>query len=328
MYKQYNFTFFLESIMNCQQQNNLNPIHEPQLHAKCPAQLRFEVRLNLAKVIKKFNKEQYTLKELHQLLGKTETTKAISKGNVKMPGRHFSSSAFFCQTGSILMKKEGTPCSHCYATKGNYAYTTNISGNSRNSLAIEYYQNVVGSFDLWTFALIKLIEYHAEKTEVIKDDKGEVIGIVDPLYFRFHDAGDIQSLEHLEAINNVALALPHVNMWLPTRELAYVKQFFDKNGSFAPNLVVRQSQHKNGKKPFAFSKYPQLLTSTVSWNEGTHNCPALTQYIEKWVKNRKTNQIELKRQYGVCEGIGQDGKHNSCRNCWDSKIPNINYTLH
>tara|TARA_R100001224_G_scaffold6292_1_gene3630 strand:+ start:589 stop:1536 length:948 start_codon:yes stop_codon:yes gene_type:complete len=315
----------MELVMNCQQ-NNLNPIKEPQLHAKCPAMLRIEVRMNLAKVIKKFNKDQYNLKELHQLLGKSEKNKAISKGNVKMPGRHFSSSAYFCQTGSILMKKKDTPCSKCYATRGNYATGNNIKGNSMNSLAIEYYQNVVQSFDLWTFALIKLIEYHAGKTEYIKDAKGNIIGIVDPLFFRFHDAGDVQSLQHLEAINNIAVALPHVNFWLPTRELTYVKEFFDKHGLFASNLVVRQSQHKNGKKPFEFSKYPQLLTSTVSWDEGSHNCPALTQYVEKWVK--KKGELKLIKQFGVCEGIGLNGKHNSCRNCWDSKITNINYTLH
>ena len=313
--------------MNCQQ-NNLNPIHEPQLHDKCPAMLRIEVRMNLAKVIKKFNKEQYTLKELHMLLGKTESTKSISAGNVKMPGRHFSSSAFFCQTGAILMKKKDTPCSKCYATRGNYATGSNISGNSRNSLAIEYYQNVHGSFDLWSFALVKLIEHHASKVEQIKDAKGNIIAIVDPLYFRFHDAGDVQSLAHLEAINNIAVALPHVNFWLPTRELTYVKQFLDKHRNFATNLVVRQSQHKNGKKPFSFSKYPQLLTSTTSWESAPNNCPALGQYVEKWVKNKKTKKLELKKQYGVCDGTGSDGKQNKCRACWDPEIANINYTLH
>lgn len=325
MYIQYKKNLFYGVTMNCQT-NNLNPIHEPKLHAKCPAMLRIEVRMNLAKVIKSFDKNQYTLKQLHQLLGKTESTKAISSGNVKMPGRHFSSSAYFCQTGAILMNKKDTPCSKCYATRGNYATGTNISGNSRNSLAIEYYQNVVGSFDLWEFALIKLIEHHSAKTEQIKDAKGNIIGIVDPLFFRFHDAGDIQSLEHLKAINNIALALPEVNFWLPTRELTYVKEFFDKNGDFAANLVVRQSQHKNGKKPFNFAKYPQLLTSTVEWDKGKHNCPALTQHVEKWVK--KKGELKLIKQFGVCEGIALDGNYNSCRNCWSRDIPNINYTLH
>ena len=42
-------------------------------------------------------------------------------------------------------------------------------------------------------------------------------------WFRWHDAGDIQSLEHLEKIFEVCKQTPETMHWMPTREAQFLK---------------------------------------------------------------------------------------------------------
>jgi hypothetical protein len=55
-------------------------------------------------------------------------------------------------------------------------------------------------------------------------------------YFRWHDSGDIQSLEHLEKIAQVCNATPGTKHWLPTREYGIVKAFVAKHGKIRTSL--------------------------------------------------------------------------------------------
>jgi hypothetical protein len=61
-------------------------------------------------------------------------------------------------------------------------------------------------------------------------------------WFRWHDAGDVQDLQHLNNIFKICEATPDTKHWLPTRE-AWIKKELDR----APaNLVIRFSTSNDG----------------------------------------------------------------------------------
>jgi hypothetical protein len=53
-------------------------------------------------------------------------------------------------------------------------------------------------------------------------------------YFRWHDSGDIQGLEHFAKIVEVARATPNTLHWLPTREAQTVASY---TGTLPDNLL-------------------------------------------------------------------------------------------
>lgn len=250
--------------------------------------------------IKQLTKEGYpNLKSLRAAVGVLPTCKAISNRNKKMPGYTYGSSAWFCQTGSKLWDVVNSACSRCYAMKGRYAIDNVMKSKDMKSYAIEYYDQQ-GDFTPWIIALTQIIKRRCTIKE-IKDKQGNIIMTKDNTWFRWHDSGDIQSVLHLEAINQIALNCPDVKFWIPTREGKMVKQFL-KNNEVASNLCIRISGHIIGKKASDFGT--GLPTSSIDYKASEHNCIA-------------------PKQDGAC-----DGHLASCRNCWDPSIPNVNYHLH
>jgi hypothetical protein len=129
----------------------------------------------------------------------------------------------------------------------------------------------------------------------------------DQRYFRFFDAGDLQSVEMLRAINTIAANVPDWSFWVPTKEVGILAEFRKLIDSgevkLAKNLTIRLSAARvddNVKRRYGFqasrvrSKHSKLKTNK------TGNCPAYT----------------------------QGGKCMDCRACWDRKIPVITYPLH
>jgi len=112
---------------------------------------------------------------------------------------------------------------------------------------------------------------------------------------RWFDSGDLQSVEMLEAICEVARTTPQIRHWLPTRETKIINDF---TGSIPDNLIVRVSSPMIDDKPI--NKY--IWTSTVHKNSEPvgHICPA-------------------RHQGNAC---------GSCRACWSDDIRNISYPLH
>jgi hypothetical protein len=84
----------------------------------------------------------------------------------KMPGLSYSLPAWECKTGWKLAQIEGTPCFFCYAKKGNYTrYPAIKAAQYRRLEAINHPQ--------W-------VEAMAARIKNLK-------------WFRWHDAGDVQS---------------------------------------------------------------------------------------------------------------------------------------
>ncbi len=182
----------------------------------------------------------------------------------KMPGLSYSLPAWECKTGSKLRKIPGSVCASCYALKGNYTRYKAIK-------AAQYRRLEAMKDPRWVDAMIA----------VIKRQK----------WFRWHDAGDVQSLEHLNNIYKICEATPETRHWLPTRE-AWIKNELDRKPA---NLVIRFSP------PMVNQRAPESWPhSSMVVDKGFHTCPA----------------------------PAQGGKCLDCRQCWDPDIKVVSYGKH
>lgn len=185
-----------------------------------------------------------------------------------MPGYSYGISAKACHVGSKLVNIPGSTCHSCYALKGHYTGHSVTKAHAKRLAGL--------SHPAWVHAMVFMINFR-------KCD-----------FFRWHDSGDLQSLNHLEKIADVAVLCPTVQFWMPTREKAIVHAFQRIHGPLPSNLVVRVSATMiDGPVPIGFAN-----TSTVVTGQAT--CPAPQQ----------------KNNCGAC------------RMCWTPSIPNVSYKVH
>lgn len=139
----------------------------------------------------------------------------------KMPGYGWSISAKRCITGGKLHRIEGTVCHNCYALKGRYVFPTVIAAQERR---LRRY-TALGS-EMWTSHMADLLNRV----------------VVRHPYFRWFDAGDLQSPQMFRDIISVARCTPTMKHWLPTREREFVLDVVRDNAWRIPqNLCVRIS---------------------------------------------------------------------------------------
>ena len=183
-------------------------------------------------------------------------------GPGKMPEASYNLPASMCQTGAKLRKIPETPCYKCYAFKGNYVRFPAVQKAMYRRLeSLTHPQWVEGM------------------TTLVKKIK----------HFRWHDSGDIQSVDHMKKIFEVCLNTPATMHWLPTQERKYLPL-----GSYPANLTIRLSNSKNNSKPGnAWTHW-----STVVDSSG--DCPA-------------------SKQGNVC---------GSCRRCWSRDVKHVTYPKH
>jgi hypothetical protein len=194
-----------------------------------------------------------------------QITGGLSKPS-KMPGFSYNLPATKCITGAKLVKIPGSVCSGCYALKGRYRFPNVKDAMQRRLDSINH--------PLWTQAMA---------TSIIETKTG---------FFRWHDSGDLQSLDHLKKIFEVCKLTSGIQHWLPTRETSIIACI--QADEVPKNLIIRLSAHKVDGKASTFWPW----TSTVVTSEKT--CPAAE----------------------------QGNKCLDCRACWDRTIPNIAYGKH
>lgn len=192
----------------------------------------------------------------------------------KMPCYGYSLPAQRCHVGSKLRKIEGSTCSKCYALKGYYAYK-HVQNALERRFASIYLPD-------WTSAMITTIR-HYEKSG----------------YFRWHDSGDLDSIDHLHNIVQVCKALPDIQFWLPTREFLTITQYFKKYGAFPDNLCIRLSAYMlEADAPHEYARAVGVNTSRV-----------------------------VKTGY-TCPSSLQNNACGDCRKCWDKSLQSISYKIH
>ena len=202
----------------------------------------------------------------------------------KMPGTAYGISAKACITGGVLAKVHGSVCHGCYALKANYLYP---------SVAQAHETRLAGlASPAWVGAMVMMLKHVHEVT-----GKGRN-GPIQRGWHRWHDSGDLQSIEHLEKICEVARQTPRIKHWLPTRELGIVKAFQKGGGVVPKNLVVRVSA----------TMVDGDATKAWPTTSGVHSA--------KRAKGR------------ACPAPEQEGKCDDCRACWNPRVKHVSYHLH
>ena len=189
----------------------------------------------------------------------------------KMPEGSYNLPAVACQTGSKLRQIPGTPCHGCYAFKGRYNFSNVKDALTRRLESL--------TDPHWVQAMAVLI-------------KGKK-------HFRWHDSGDIQSVQHLINIFEVCKLTPETMHWLPTQE----RKFLPLSGSTIPkNLIIRLSNSKNDTKPGrAWDHWSTVVTTP----RAGHVCPAPEQLDKKGRPHCK-----------------------DCRACWSRDVKEVQYRIH
>ena len=182
----------------------------------------------------------------------------------KMPCYSINLPATACITGAKLVKVAGSVCSGCYALKGRYRFKPNKLAMERRRQALTDAR--------WIQAMTAVITGHK--------------------YFRWHDSGDLQSVEHLKNIFEVCKRTPSTQHWLPTREARFLKLM---DPEIVPkNLIIRLSGHMVDGKNATWWPWTSSVTS----------------------------------KHGTCPAPYQGGKCVKCRTCWDRLTPNVIYAKH
>lgn len=216
----------------------------------------------------------------------------------KMPGWSYGIPAAECRVGTRLREVEGSTCAGytdpdtgrrvggCYAhERGMYRFPATKNAQYRRLIALDDPR--------WVAAMSTLIQR-----------KGET-------WFRWHDSGDLQSVDHLARIVEVARRTPNVRHWIPTREYRIVRDWIaaatpDDLATLSPNggnLTIRMSAHMIGGHVPTFPGLPVVVSSVSPHDDPTpdaRRCPA-------------------PEQGNAC---------GDCRACWNPDHRLIDYALH
>jgi hypothetical protein len=219
-----------------------------------------------------------TVKRAEEIIGG-----ALGKAG-KMPCRTWGLPAAECQTGSKLRNIPGTVCGGdpakgikgCYAFKRGQYIGGTVTAQYRRLERLDDPQ--------WVDAMIHLI------------------GRQSSAFFRWHDSGDIQSVEHLNKIVEVARRLPNTRFWLPTQERKYVREWRQRYGAIPQNLCIRVSAVMLGTYVGAYQNDPELTSSYVVTEDTATawNCPSRH----------------------------QDNSCGPCRACWSRDVKVVAYHSH
>lgn len=222
---------------------------------------------------------------------------------LKMPGTSYGLPAKKCVTGSKLAAIHGSVCSKCYALKDRHAFANPAKAQERRLASI--------SNPRWVDAMVSmLLKVHSQPT--FRIDMGVRNAKARGLqrfrfnvsgFHRWHDSGDIQSVDHLSSICEVARRTPKIKHWLPTQELGIVKAYLTSGGVIPQNLTIRVSS---------------VMIETGHFNPVRRS----------WPQTSSVFKIRAGDDAHVCPAPHQGGVCGSCRACWSRDVAHVAYELH
>lgn len=220
-----------------------------------------------------------TLKEIKAILGGDVSTK-----NTKMPGTSFGLSTDYCNVGSKLRKKEGSVCASCYAARIEAFRPSVRLGWQARAKAVARATRTKKGMEAWVSAMQERLAKLAHT------------------HHRWHDSGDLLNGKHLWMIVRIALNMPEIQFWLPTKEKGIVAKFLKKN-SIPPNLTIRLSA-------------PMVDMHVTATGVQT------SMVLDK--------AVEFVEQAGiwVCPARHQGNACQDCRACWDKSVECVAYPKH
>jgi len=174
--------------------------------------------------------------------------------------------------GELCAVRESDICGHCYAQKGACTWENARKAYQRR---LDRYEGT-SAFE-WVEAMVRLLQ--------------------DKPHFRWFDSGDLQSMEMLVRIAQVARETPWCRHWLPTRQFGLVRRYMQAQ-TVPENLTIRLSGL------FVDQPGPERLGLPVS-------------------------AVHTDKAIGVeCKAKGQGGACRECRVCWDKEVASVSYPLH
>lgn len=212
-----------------------------------------------------------TILELNEAVGGLSQTS-------KMPCPSWSVSAHLCKVGSKLATVAGSICSGCYAKNAAYNWASTIKALDR-----------------------RLEAYNADPA-TWAHNMAELIIRKKLTHFRWFDSGDLQFLEMLERIVQIAESVPDCSFWLPTKEFGIVSQWQATHGDFPANLTVRLSAYMRDKAAPAPTRLQRLPSSTVTDKAAPIGYP--------------------------CPSKAQGNQCGDCRACWHKSVQVVSYYWH
>ena len=158
----------------------------------------------------------------------------------KMETFGYSTSALDCKQGGKLNLVEGSVCHNCYARKGRYVY-------SDVKRCLDRRLDKIKNEPYWMDAMVYILNHKKIKNKPLT-------------IFRWHDSGDLQSMEHFRKIIEIAKMTPQITHWLPTKEVKLMKAFIKTGEKLPKNLNLRVSAFMINGKPV---KLKGMTTSVV-----------------------------------------------------------------
>ena len=214
----------------------------------------------------------------------------------KMPGSAIGYPAKkACPLGKKLCDVPGSVCSQCYAQGGQYQFPVVRAAQDRRYHKLKSAMRTGAGEERW----INGISTRLQAMRIP--------------WFRWHDSGDLQNMQHLMMIFEVANRTPKMRHWIPTKELVLVRKFLENDGRIPDNVNIRISAPMIGQRITPAG----MTTSSVSDPQGKENgkvvadpgfqCPATYEHD----RPEKTK-----------------GRCMDCRACWERSVPNVDYELH
>ena len=194
----------------------------------------------------------------------------------KMPGYAYNLPAWRCITGVKLQAVPGSVCAGCYALKGRYRFRNVKEALERRQQSLKDPR--------WVQAMTLLVTHYSRAVP----------------FFRWHDSGDLQGVDHLMNIFAVCEATPGIQHWMPTREVKILKGIQPQ--VVPKNLIIRVSSHMIDQGPVKSWPWAStVITRDHPWYGATSV---------------------------MCPAPKQGNECGSCRQCWDRDIVNVSYHKH
>lgn len=223
----------------------------------------------------------------------------------KMPCYSYSIPAYRCRLGAKLRKLNGTVCHDCYAEKGCYVFASTRAAMARRLAIVDAMLADPAARAAWIGSFAYVLNTLRTRTDRMIRRTGKP-GARDGRYFRWHDSGDLQSVEHLHSIVSVVDATPTVEHWLPTREVGDILAYLRAGYTFPSNLTVRVSLARVGDAvPPSLESLARVPRVSLS---GVHaDAPTVG--------------------FAACHAPAQAGECRDCRACWTPSV-RVSYHLH
>jgi hypothetical protein len=158
------------------------------------------------------------------------------------------------------------------------------------------------------------------RAEFVRDFVAALVVTEKSGFFRFHDSGDVQSIDHFGMICDIARALPAMRFWIPTREAGIVRAYQTAGGTIPENLTVRVSA------PMIDVTVRPLTNCTTS---------AVYSAREFGAVNGRRHALPVIGAVTIgatvanaCPAPTQAGHCGNCRACWDPATSTVAYLRH